>query len=172
MALYTIYNGASPTSAALAPVTTGTSIKTMLQVKMGTGIKGKIVEWGYSFDSPASAATAKIELIETGTVFATVTASAAADINKVGDPNEIDPTTSTFVVGTSATGFTATAEGTVTASRLLDYHYLAPATTGPNIIIKQFPLGREPVVNVSTALRIRVTFSVATNFLCHVTIEA
>ena len=54
-ALYTVFNGASPTTAALTPVTTGTAIKTMLQVKLGTGIKGTIVEWGISFDASAAA---------------------------------------------------------------------------------------------------------------------
>lgn len=168
MALYTIYNGAMPTTAAMAPVTTGTAIKTLLQVKLGTGIKGKIVEWGISFDGSAAATPGKVELIETGTVFGTVTAAAAADIHKVGDPNEIDPTTSTFVVGTSATGHTCTSEGSITATRLFDYQLLPPT----NPYVKQFPLGREMVVNVSTALRIRVTFGAAINAVCYVTIEA
>ena len=167
MALYAIYNGPMPTTAAQAPVTTGTAIKTMLQVKLGTQLTGKIVEWGISFDGSAAATPGKCELCETGTVFGTVTASAAADITKYGDPNLVDPTTSAFVVGTSATGYTCTSEGSITAVRMFDAVLLPP--TAP--YVKQFPLGREPVINVSTAMRIRVTFGAAINAICYVIIE-
>jgi hypothetical protein len=167
MALYAIYNGAMPTTAAMSSMTTGTVIKTLLQIKLGTGIKGKVVEWGISFDGSAAATPGKVELVETGTVFGTVTAAVAADIHKFGDPNDIDPTTSLFSVGTSATGAACTAEGSITASRLFDYQLLPP--TAP--YVKQFPLGREPVINVGTALRIRVTFGAAINAVCYVVVE-
>lgn len=165
--LYTIFNGPMPTAASQAVVTTGTAIKTLLQVKLGTQSKGRIVEWGISFDGSAAATPGIVELCETGTVFGTVTASAAADIHKVGDPNAVDPTTSAFIVGTSATGYTCTSEGSITAVRMFDAVLLPP--TGP--YVKQFPLGREPMLNVSTALRIRVKFGAAINAICYVTIE-
>ena len=167
MALYAIYNGPMPTTASQAAVTTGTAIKTLLQVKLGTQNQGKIVEWGISFDGSAAATPGIVELCETGTVFATVTASAAADITKFGDPNLVDPTTSNFVVGTSATGYTATAEGTITAIRQFDVQQIAPT----NQYVKQFPLGREPVINVSTSARIRVKFGAAINAICYMIIE-
>lgn len=167
MSLYAFYNGPMPTTAAQLPVTTGTAIKTMLQVKLGTGIKGKVVEWGISFDGSAAATPGKVELCETGTVFGTVTAAVAADITKYGDPNDIDPTTSLFVVGTSATGYTCTSEGSITAVRMFDAVLLPP--TAP--YFKQFPLGREPVVNISAALRIRNTFAAAINALCYVVLD-
>jgi hypothetical protein len=166
MALYQIYNGVSPTTAALAPVTTGTAIKTLLQIKLGTQNKGKVVEWGISFDGSAAATPIKCELIETD-VAATVTAHVAAGIILLGDPNDIDPTTSNIIVGTAATGYTASAEGTTTASRLFDYQLIAPT----NQYIKQFPLGREPMINISKFLRVRVTAPVAVNALCYVTVE-
>ena len=55
--LYLIPNGARPTTAAQAVVTTGTAIKTMLQVKLNASIvqRAKIVEWGISFDGSAAA---------------------------------------------------------------------------------------------------------------------
>lgn len=165
--LYQIYNGAMPTTVAQVPVTTGTAIKTMLQVKLGTQTKGKIVEWGISFDGSAAATPGKCELLESGTIFGTVTASAAADITKLGDPNGVDPTTSNFIVGTSATGYTCTVEGSIVAVRMFDAQLIAPT----NQYVKQFPLGREPVLNVSTAGRIRVTFGAAINAYCYMTIE-
>jgi len=135
---YRAYNGASPTTAALAPVTTGTAIKTMLQIATPSTEQLRVVEWGISFDGSAAATPGKIELIETD-VAATVTAHVAAGIIKVNSPNDV---ASLVTLGTSATGYTASAEGTTTASRLLDYQLIAP--TGQYVI--QYPLGREKEV--------------------------
>ncbi len=163
---YRIYNAPMPTTAALAKVTTGTAIKTMLQVKLGTQTKGEITAWGISFDGSAAATPGTVELCETGTIFGTVTASAAADIMKVGDPNAVDPSTSAFIIGTSATGYTCTSEGSIVAVRTFDSILLPP--TAPYVY--QFPLGQEPRLNVSTALRVRVTFGAAINALCWIEI--
>lgn len=164
--LYLIANGPSPTTAAQAPVTTGTTIKTLLQVKGVAALHFKVVEWGISFKGFAAAEPIKVELLETGTVFATVTAHAAAGLVKfqgVGDPT---PTTY-FEVGTAATGYTASAEGTITASRVLDVQFIAPTAQ----YVKQFPLGREPWVDAVSALRIRVTAPAAVDAYCYVIVE-
>jgi len=164
--LYAIYNGAFPTTSKFAAVATGTSLKTMLQVKMTSPHVGKVVEWGFSGDASAAATPGSVSLIETGTVFATVTASVAGDIVKWGDVNA--PTSTTyFDVGTSATGYTSTAEGTVTASRLFETQQMPP--TG--FYSKQFPLGREPMITTANALRIRVHFGTSVNITCYVIIE-
>ena len=86
MARYRIYNGPMPTTAAQAAVTTGTAIKTMLQLKPFN--QCKIVAWGISFDGSAAATPIKVELLETGTVFATVTASADADCVKLNGEDQ------------------------------------------------------------------------------------
>lgn len=168
MALYQIYNGPSPTTAAQAVVTTGTSIKTLLQVKASATKPFQIVEWGISFDGSTAATPGKIELLETD-VAATVTASAAADINKL-DAEALaggDPTTNLIPVGTTSTGYTSTGEGSITAVREFDVQLLPP--TQP--YVKQFPLGLEPVVQVSKFARIRVTFGAAVNAYCYMTIR-
>ena len=89
MGLYFLPNGPSPTTAAQVPVTTGTAIKTMLQVKLGgsTNQTAKIVEWGISFDGSAAATPIKCELLTTGTVKATITEYVAADVINLSDPN-------------------------------------------------------------------------------------
>lgn len=166
-AQYFIANCPMPTTAAPTAVTTGTSIKTMLQVKLGSQNKAKIIAWGISFDGSAAATPIKCELLETGSVFATVTASAAADISKYGDPNDVDPTTSNILIGTTATGYTATSEGSITATRTFDLQLIAP--TGGYAV--QFPLSREPHVDVGKSLRIRVTAPAAVNCYCWVVIE-
>lgn len=167
MALYKIYNGPFPTTAAQAAVTTGTSIKTMLQVKGVTAITMKVKAWGVSMDGAAAAAGIKWELIETGTVFGTVTASVAADI-VAWDAQALGITSTTyFSVGTSATGYTCTAEGSITASRVLDFQYVQP--TGQ--YAWEFSLGNEPVVSAVSALRIRCTAAAAVNAVAWILIE-
>lgn len=166
MALYIIPNFAMPTTAAGVAVTTGTAIKTMLQVKCGTGVLVRVVSWSISFDGSAAATPIKCELVETD-VAATVTASVAADITRA-DPNAQDPTTSALVVGTAATGYTASAEGTITATRQMDFTRFLPPTGGIDYL---FPLSRETWLNVSKFLRVRVTAPVAVNCYCGVMVE-
>lgn len=168
MALYQIFNGPSPTTAAQAVVTTGTSIKTLLQVEPSATIGLKVVEWGISFDGAAAAAGIKCELLETD-VAATVTAHVAAGIVKL-DASALsggDPTTNLIQVGTANTGYTSTAEGTITATRVFDSQLVQPT----NQYIKQFPLGLEPFIQISKFLRVRVTAAAAVNAYCYVTVR-
>jgi hypothetical protein len=166
---YLIANGPMPTTAAFAAVTTGTSIKTMLQIKSGITTVLRIVEWGICFDGSVAATPIKVELIETD-VAATVTASAAADITKY-DADAIaggDPTTAIFAVGTTSTGYTSSSEGSITAVRNLDGpQFVAPT----NQYIKQFPLGERPFIQSGKFGRIRVTAGAAVNAYCYVIIE-
>src|SRR4051812_13146028 len=118
MSLYLVFNGPMQTTAAATPVTTGTAIKTLLQVKPFNLCK--IVEWGISFDGFSAAAPGKVELVETD-VAATVTASADADITKLDRVADIAvASVAGLTLGTSETGYTASAEGTITATRNLD----------------------------------------------------
>jgi hypothetical protein len=169
MAQFLIANGVMQTTAAFAAVTTGAAIKTMLQFKASATLVAKIKEWGISFDGAAVGTPIKVELIETD-VAATVTALAAADITKL-DGGALacgDPTTNLIQVGTTSTGYTATAEGTITAIRNLDGpQFIAPT----NQIIRPFPLGDEPIVQVAKFARIRVTAPAAVNCYCWMKIE-
>lgn len=168
MALYLIFNGAAAGAAAPVAVTTGTAIKTMLQISTSATIVAKVVEWGISFDGSAAATPIKTELLETSGA-ATVTASVLADITKL-DGNALaggSPVTNLLPVGTTATGYSAGGEGTPGTCRIFDLQYLPP--TGP--YVKQFPLGREPIIQISTFLRIRVTAGTAVNAYCYVIVE-
>jgi hypothetical protein len=146
-----------PTTAAFVAVTTGTVIKTMLQVRPLALLR--VVEWGISFNAAALATPIVVELIETGTVFATVTASVEADVTKLTDLSAVAATYMTL--STTGTGYTATAEGTITAVRNLDGPQFISGLSQP--FIKQFPLGLEPVLNIGNAGRIRVTAPAALN---------
>jgi hypothetical protein len=165
--LYLFGNFAKNTTAAPVKVTTGTAIKTMLQFKPLTPCN--IVEWGYSFDGFAAALPGQVELVETD-VAATVTALANADITQY-DAQALqfgDPTTALISVGTSATGFTATVEGTVTAARNLGGPQLIAPT---NELIYQSPLGYRAYCQANKFTRIRVTFATAINMTCYLLVE-
>lgn len=168
MALYFIPNGAAAGAAASVKVTTGAAIKTLLQMQPSATITAKIVEWGISFDGSAAATPIAVELLETSGA-ATVTASASADITKM-DGNALaggDPTTNLIQVGSTATGYTASGEGTPGTCRTWDLQLIAP--TGQ--YVKQYPLGREPVIQVSKFARIRVTAGAAVNAYCYMIVE-
>jgi hypothetical protein len=169
--LYFVANGPMPTTAAQAAVTTGTSIKTLLQMKLNANATNtaKVVEWGISFDGSAAATPIKCELLTTGTVKATITEFVAADIINL-DPNGpavTDDNPFAFGAAGDESGYTGTAEGSITATRMMDVQFIAPT----NQYIKQFPLGREPQFAPSEFLRIRVTAGAAVNAYCYMIIE-
>jgi hypothetical protein len=150
----------SALTAAPASVATGTALKTMLQLKTGSS-KARLVEWGYAFDTIPTAVV-KVELIETGTVFATVTTIGSG----IRTYNDSSGSASLAVTGTSASGFTASAEGTVTSTRLLAYQQ-----EWGQQFKQQFPLGREPEIGAGTSLRIRATTATTINMTCYMVWE-
>jgi hypothetical protein len=155
--LYWAANGPMATTAALTPITTGTAIKTMLQIATPSTRPIRIVEWGISFDGSAASTPVRCELIQTD-VAATVTAHVAAGVQPFNDANA---PASLVTLGTAFTGYTASAEGTTTTTRYFDLQLVAAT----NQYIHQWPLGNEPVVPISKFLRVRVTATVA--YLCY-----
>jgi hypothetical protein len=166
---YQVFNGPMATTAPVQKVTTGASTKTMLQIVPAVPIK--VIAWGVSFDGSTAATPGYCELIDTGTVAGTVTAYAVADIAAYDDPNSPANTSGTsgtpLNLGTALSGYTATAEGTITSTRTLDAEMVAPT----NQYLTQFPLGRSPGVIAGHVLRIRMTYAVAVNALAWVAIE-
>jgi hypothetical protein len=160
--LYFAYNGPTSNTAKPTAVTTGTGLKTMMQLATPATRSIRVVEWGISFDGTAVNTPGVVELIETD-VAATVTAYNAADIDTYNHSDEA----SLLTLGTSASGYTGSAEGSITASRRFDLQHLSPTLT----YIKQFPLGREPEIAVSKFLRVRVQFGTAVNALCYIVWE-
>lgn len=160
--VFTSWNSAMPTTAALAGVATGTAIKTMLQI-VPSATAGIVIEgWGFSFDS-AVGASSTVELLTTD-VAATVTAHVASGVagyNKVG-------TVSGVQLGTALTGFTASAEGTIAATKLYDAVKLGTASA-------IFPYNRvfndreRPFIPAGSFLRVRASIgTTGTNLLCWV----
>lgn len=156
---FLIASGPMQTTASFATLATGTAIITLLQIKPLTGVSLRVIKWGVSFDGSAAATPGKIELIETD-VAATVTASAAADITKYNLPDGDAADTALISLGTAATGYNASAEGSITAVRNL----AAPQLIAPtNQFIEEFSLGQEPVVRAGKFLRVRAKFATGVN---------
>jgi hypothetical protein len=149
---YKVWNGPAPTTAAQQSVTTGTAIKTMLQVATPSTRQIQLIAWGFSVDDPPGA-DAVVELLQTD-VAATVTAHVASGIQPL-DPNG---TPSLCVGGTALTGYTASVEGATTASRTFDTVSLSSVSgESPLTYTYQWMPDERPIVAVSRFLRVRAT---------------
>lgn len=171
--LYSVSNCplAVVTTAPFVGVTTSASLYTLLQIVPATNSPLKIVEWGISFNGSAAATPFACELIETGTVAATVTAFAATDVVVYDDPNAPANTAGAsgipFNLSTTTSGYTSSSEGSTTATRSFDPQFIAP--TGQ--YVKQFPLGREPAIKPGNVLRVRCKGDGATKAVCYIVAE-
>jgi hypothetical protein len=158
------FNGPGPTTAAPSSVTSGAVVKTMIQLATSSAREARIVEWYWEGDASAAATPGKIELMFHSSSAATVTAYTAATDFKKYEPNS---PASALTVGTAASGYTASGEGTP-ATALGSFAHLVPPTSG---IYIQYPLGREPEFAVSTFCRLRNTLGSAVNVLCGISWE-
>jgi hypothetical protein len=161
---YQAINAPMALTAATAKVTTGTTIKTMLQIATPATRQLQVISWGFSIDAaPATTSTGTVELIQTD-VAATVTAHAASGVQPL-DPNA---PASLVSLGTTGTGYSASAEGTPTGTRTFDVQLIPGLTAGGSGIEPysyQFMPDERPIVGVSKFLRVRMTFSAAVNAL-------
>ncbi len=152
MHIYTAYNGPMPTTAAQASVSTGTTAKTMLQISPPSTRQIQLLEWGWSIDDPPGA-DGVVELLQTD-VAATVTAHVAAGVQPMtpGIPASL------VTLGTANTGYSASSEGTTTASRVFDVMSISSTTSESGLSGGKIWLpGRGPIVSASTFLRVRMT---------------
>ncbi|MGH3381370.1 MAG: hypothetical protein ACRDS0_31520 [Pseudonocardiaceae bacterium] len=141
-----------PTTAAQASVTTGTAIKTMLQLATPSTRQIQLISWGFSIDEPPGA-DGVVELLQTD-VAATVTAHVAAGVQPL-DPNA---PASLLTLSTSGTGYTSTVEGSTTAARVFDAISLS-SVSGESALsyVYQWMPDERPIVAVSKFLRVRAT---------------
>ena len=152
MPVYVAYNGPMPTTAAVPAVTTGTTIKTMMQISTPSTRQIQLLGWGYELDDPPGA-DAVIDLIQADTA-ATVTAYTSTGIVK-DDPGE---TASLITLGVSNSGYTSSSETAPVAVRVFDAKSLSSVSgeSGLSYAREWLPfLG--PKVAVSTFLRVRAT---------------
>lgn len=152
MPQYKTWNGPMPTTAAQQSVTTGTTIKTMLQLSTPSTRALTLISWGFSCDDPPGA-DAVIELLQTD-VAATVTAHVAAGVQPL-DPGA---PASLLTLGTANTGYTSSVEGSTTAARVFDAVSLSSVSgESPLVYSYQWMPDERPIVAVSKFLRVRAT---------------
>ena len=161
---FTAWNGPAPTTAGQLSVAVANGVKTMLQLATPADMPIRLVGWGYSLDV-AGAGIGEVELLGAD-VAATVTAHSAAGILN-DDPN--GPSTR-LTLGVSATGFTASVEGTIGVSRVFAARKVPITGAGADLSYDWiWPYGTGPVIAVSKFLRIRTTFTSTTpTMLCYV----
>jgi hypothetical protein len=148
------WNGPMPTTAAQAAVTTGTAIKTMLQLATPSTRMIKLISWGFSCDDPPGA-DAVFELLQTD-VAATVTAHVASGVQ----PLDAGSPPSLLTLGVAATGYTGTAEGSITATRVFDAISMSSvsAEAAPFLVYSyQWMPDEAPIIPISKFLRVRAT---------------
>jgi len=158
MALYLSTNGAMPTTAAQAPLATGTAIKTHQQLAPPSTNALGIVAFGVEF-ATALTVPATIELIETN-VAATVTAHVAAGVQPYGA--QAVGGASKLTLGTAGTGYNASAEGAITATRLGKYKVLPIGATEYEW---EWTPSREFTIQRGFFARIRISTGVTINVL-------
>jgi hypothetical protein len=146
-----------PTTAAQAKVAVANGVKTMLQLSTPSTRQIQLIAWGYSIDT---ALAGVVELIQTD-VAATVTAHVASGVQPL-DPNA---PASLLTLGTANTGYTASAEGTTTASRVFDVQEVA-SSNPPNLSYSyQWTPAERPTIAVSKFVRVRTTFGATSSSL-------
>lgn len=138
-------------SDAIVEVATTTSLKTLLQVATPSTTDIRLIAWGISFDGvTATDAPGVVTLINVD-VAATVTAVSPEKWSSA------DSQASLCVSGTTATGYNASAEGTITNSIILDGQNIHPQT-GYSVWLPE-----RPRIKASRFLRIRALFAVTIN---------
>jgi hypothetical protein len=140
-------------SHASVEVATGTALKTLLQVATPSTTGMMICGWGWSMDGTSgSAAPGQVDLIDVD-VAATVTSLTPEKRLSANAPASL------CVGGASATGYNASAEGTITDSRLLDSPEIHPQT-GYGV---WFDSNDRIYMKPSRFLRIRCLFAATVN---------
>lgn len=150
---YICWNGAIPTTGPQVSVALSNAQKTQLQLTAPSAGQLEIVAWGFSMNGssvPAIDLGIQVELLGTGTIAGTGMTAVVPTL--YGDPNA--------PAAGALAGFTPTAEGTISTTRVFDSEYQQKLGT----YAYQFPLGERPIINVSTVLRIRTNTPAMTNF--------
>lgn len=167
MAVYIAYNCAgvgattqtNVANAGVAYTTTGSRM--MQQITVPSTIQLRIVEWGCSFNGSAAGTPNTVELAQVVTGTTVTTAYTSTSLVPLSDPNAA---ASKVTLATSGFYGAAVTRTSTTVSRILDTQFVAPT----NQFIKMWPLGREPIVAVSSVLQVTMNLQAAVTALSYV----
>lgn len=164
MALYIAYNAAfDATTGVTAGTSYTTGAKVAIQLATPSTVLLRIVEYGISFNGSAAATPATVTLAQAGAASTVSTAHTTSTVVAVGDSGK----TSSVTMGTTSTGYGNGAITTNTTSKMFDAQFVAPSSQ----FVKQWPLGREPVVPASAFCQLRVSTSATVSALAYIVFE-
>jgi hypothetical protein len=144
--LYFTGTFATPTTGSVIPVTTGTSATVLFQLATPSTKQISLVEYGVSFTGTPAGVI--VDLRETSTT-SVLTHMAAGTISAYGPPGApASGCTSDWLLA----GATNSVAPVATTTQIYDAQLLST-----NTYVKQFPLGREPMVPVSAFLICTIT---------------
>jgi hypothetical protein len=128
-----------------ASISTGTALKTLMELATASTARATLISWWVEFDGVSSTAVPiKVELAR---ATAAITGTAVTEVKY----KDWAPTPLAQAL------HTATAEGTV--GDILEKHFVHPQSG----LLIQYPLGREPEVPVSGFIRVQVTAAASVN---------
>lgn len=150
MAQYMALNHAFSTTTGVAAGTSYTTGgKVMIQLDVPATTRVRIIEYGLSFNNTVSNVPAKVELVQCGTASTCSTAHTSSTVLPIGAENT---TTRLNFGATTDTGYGNGAITSNTTDKYFDSQYIPP--TGQ--FVKQWPLGREPLSDVSKFIQLRI----------------
>jgi hypothetical protein len=162
MAIYWAGNHAYSTTTGIAAGTTYASgAKVAIQIATTSTRKARIVEWGISFNQSAAAVPATVELVQASAASTMSTAHSTSTIVPWNDPNA---GACSFTMSTTACGYGNGSITSNTTEAYFDNQYISPMIQ----YVKQFPLGREPVVAVSKFLQLRINTAASTEAMAYI----
>lgn len=161
--LYIAYNAAfDATTGVTAGTSYATTAKCAIQLSTPSTLQLRVVEYGISFNGSAAGTPATVTLALAGAA-STMSTSLSGLVKPIGDNQKA----SSLTMGTSNSGYGNGAITTNTTAAMFDAQFVAQT----NQYIKQWPLGREPVVPVSSFLQLRVSTSSTVSALAYIVFE-
>jgi hypothetical protein len=139
----------------------GTAVNVALQLAVPATRQFCIVEWGISFDGSPAAIQVALRQTSAATTFGTQTVPPTVTSLTAGAPASLATAPSTTATAFNQVGSALTPiTGTVAS---FDNQIL---TT--NTYVKQFPMGREPQVAISTFVHILTNAAASVNCTCYI----
>lgn len=139
--------GANASAQGTVVAVAAATLKTHIQVTTPSTRDIFVSSWWIEFDGSAAAVPIKVDLANAAAITATVTSLAPQKYDL-----SADAPASLCVGGTSATGFNASAEGTIVAGNVIECHHV-PQTAG--LYVQYTPGINRPYIPVSANLRLR-----------------
>lgn len=164
MALFIAYNAALD---ATTGVTAGTSYasgaKVAIQLAPPAGIELRLVEWGISFNGSAAGTPGVCTLVQASAASTCSSAHSTSTIKAIGDRNK----TSGLSMGTTTSGYGSGAITTNTTEKEFGAAFVGPTSQYE----KQFPLGRDYVVDSQKFCQLRINTAATYTALAYIVFE-